>query len=219
MKAEFFGSIIVYMLTCFIALILGYRFLFYALMTTSISALFYNDLIFPFVVGTFLSCYLAKNKKEISFKASITLIIFGLFMLGYMIPEKSYAWVSHTPDILKAHTKTLLHTLGSACIIFATMTNRKLFMRLNGSSLRFIGKISFPLYLVHTLIICSLSSYVYLTLANHGIGNLPNLITVFIVTAVTSIALALPLSRFDDWWVKQVNSVARRILAEKKVIY
>ena len=214
MKPEFFGSIIVYMLTCFIALILGYRFLLYALMITSISALFYNDFIFPFVIGTFLSCYLAKNKKEISLKASAMLIIIGLYMLGYIIPEKYYAWVSHTPDILKAHTRTLLHTLGSACIIFATMTNRIIFMRLNGQLFRFIGKISFPLYLVHTLIICSLSSYIYLILVNHGVGNQVSLIIVFIVTVAASVALALPLSAFDDWWVKQVNSGARKILAE-----
>ena len=214
MKPEFFGSIIVYMLTCFIALILGYRFLLYTLMITSISALFYNDFIFPFVIGTFLSCYLAKNKKEISLKASAMLIIIGLYMLGYIIPEKYYAWVSHTPDILKAHTRTLLHTLGSACIIFATMTNRIIFMRLNGQLFRFIGKISFPLYLVHTLIICSLSSYIYLILVNHGVGNQVSLIIVFIVTVAASVALALPLSAFDDWWVKQVNSGARKILAE-----
>ncbi|KDD69808.1 peptidoglycan/LPS O-acetylase OafA/YrhL [Pseudomonas sp. BT76 TE3572] len=217
MKPEFFGSIFVYMLACFISLILGYRFLIYALLVISISALFYNNLIFPFVVGTFVSSYLAKNRKEISFRASIVLIILGLYMLGYMIPEKSYAWASLTPEVFKKNTQTILHTLGSACIIFATMTNKKLFQSLNGRFLRFIGKISFPLYLIHTLIICSLSSYAYLALTTYGTNHQLSLIIVFIITATSSIALAFPLSIFDDWWVKQVNSTARKILTERQV--
>jgi peptidoglycan/LPS O-acetylase OafA/YrhL len=219
MKAEFFGSMIVFMLACFISVILGYRYLIYAFIIISISALFYNDFIFPFVAGTFLSAYLAKNKKEIPFHVSIALIIFGLYMLGYIIPEKSYAWASAIPVIMKVHTQSLLHTLGSACIIFATMTNQKVFKNLNGKLLRGIGKISFPLYLVHTLVICSISSYVYLNLANHGVSNTSSLIIVFIVTATISTAFAIPLSSFDDWWVKQVNSISRKLLKEKQLVY
>jgi peptidoglycan/LPS O-acetylase OafA/YrhL len=219
MKAEFFGSMIVFMLACFISVILGYRYLIYAFIIISISALFYNDFIFPFVAGTFLSAYLAKNKKEIPFHVSIALIIFGLYMLGYIIPEKSYAWASAIPVIMKVHTQSLLHTLGSACIIFATMTNQKVFKNLNGKLLRGIGKISFPLYLVHTLVICSISSYVYLNLANHGVSNTSSLIIVFIVTATISTAFAIPLSSLDDWWVKQVNSISRKLLKEKQLVY
>jgi peptidoglycan/LPS O-acetylase OafA/YrhL len=218
MKAEFFGSMIVYMLACFISAILGYRHLIYALTIISISALFYNDLIFPFVVGAFLSAHLAKNKFEISFLASIALIILGLYLLGYMIPEKAYTWFSVIPGPFKVHAQTLFHTIGSACIIFATMTNKKLFQGLNGKFLRGIGKISFPLYLVHTLVICSLSSYIFLKLANHGLSIQTNLILVFIVTTAFSIILAIPLSKFDDWWVKQVDSTARRFLSKTPVM-
>jgi peptidoglycan/LPS O-acetylase OafA/YrhL len=99
------------------------------------------------------------------------------------------------------------------------MTNQKVFKNLNGKFLRGIGKISFPLYLVHTLVICSISSYAYLKLANHGVSITSSLIIVFIVTATTSIALAVPLSRFDDWWVKQVNSITRKLLKEKQLVY
>jgi peptidoglycan/LPS O-acetylase OafA/YrhL len=94
------------------------------------------------------------------------------------------------------------------------MTNKKLFQSLNGKFLRGIGKISFPLYLVHTLVICSLSSYIFLKLATHGLSTQTNLILVFIVTAACSITLAIPLSKFDDWWVKQVDSAARRALSK-----
>lgn len=217
MKPEFFGSMVVYMLACFISVILGYRHLVYALAILSISALFYNDLVFPFVVGAFLSAYLAKNKIHISFMTSIGFIILGLYLLGYMIPEKSYTWFSIIPTSLKPHSQTLFHTLGSACIIFATMTNQKLFMSLNGKLLASIGKISFPLYLVHTLIICSLSSYAYFKLTSHGINNQTSLMIVLAVTALSSVMLAVPLAKFDDWWVKRVDTVARKLLIKKPV--
>jgi len=209
MKPEFFGSMIVYMLACFISVILGHRHLLYALAVISISALFYNDLIFPFVVGAFLSASLAKRKSEVRFLTSIGLIVLGLYLLGYMLPEKSYIVFSVLPHSVMEHSQTLFHTLGSICIIFATMSNRTIFNSLNGRFFAGIGKISFPLYLVHTLIICSLSSYAYIRLMSNGFSNPTSLTIVFAVTAVTSITLAVPLSRFDDWWVKRVDSGIR----------
>ena len=214
MKPEFFGSMIVYMLACFISVILGYRHLIYALAIISISAFFYNDLIFPFVVGAFLSAYLAKSKTEVSFLTSIGLIILGLYFLGYMLPEKAYIGFSIIPQSVMEHSQTLFHTLGSACIIFATMSNKTLFNSLNGRFFASIGKISFPLYLVHTLIICSLSSYAYVKFMSHGFNNTTSLVIVFTVTAVTSIALAVPLSKFDDWWVKRVDSGVQGLLGK-----
>ena len=216
MKPEFFGSMIVYMLACFISLVLRYRYLAYASVILAVSAIGYNLLIFPFVVGTFLSAYLAKNKIELRFPFSVALIGAGLYMLGYMIPEKAYAWASIVPSAIRGHFQISLHTLGSASVIAATMANRRLFHALNGSFFKILGKISFPLYLVHTLVICSISSYVYLRLTALGMANQPILIAVFVTTAAVSIALALPLSRLDDWWVKRLNSAAQGLLDVKQ---
>jgi peptidoglycan/LPS O-acetylase OafA/YrhL len=212
MKPEFFGSIIVYMLASFISVILGYRYLAYAFAIIAISALNYNPLIFPFVAGTFLSAYLAKNKIEISLLSSLGLIAVGLYMLGYIIPEKAYQWTSFVPAHYKVNFQTLINSLGSIFIIFATMSNRKLFQYLNGKFFKYLGKISFPLYLIHPLVIFSISSYAYLYCSAVGMGTQVKIFEVFVITAVVSIALSIPLSMFDDWWVKQVNAISRKML-------
>lgn len=216
MKPEFFGSMIVYMLAPFIAMVLGYRYRVYAVVILSLSALYYSEYIFPFVAGAFLSSYLAKKRVAISTPSSLLMICVGLYLLGYLIPEKSYSWVSVVPAISGRTLEVSMHTLGALAIIFATMANRNVFDRLSGGFFRFLGQISFPLYLVHTLVICSLSSWVYLQMTVGGFDATITLLVVFAVTAAGSIVASLPLSRFDDWWVGRVNSVCRQVVARDR---
>ena len=213
MKPEFFGSMVVYMLASFIATVLGYRYRVYAAIILLSSALYYNQYIFPFVAGVFLSSYLAKNKVAIPTLASLLMIGVGLYLLGYMIPEKSYGWVLLLPAAIPADLhQVCMHTLGALAIIFATMANRNVFDRLSGSFCRFLGQLSFPLYLVHGLVICSLSSWVYLQMMARSFDSTTTLLVVFGVTAAGSVVASLPLSRFDDWWVAQVNAVGRKVV-------
>lgn len=210
MQLEFFGSMVVYMLASFIATVLGYRYRLYAAIILLSSALYYSQHIFPFVAGVFLSSYLAKKKVAIPTGASLLLIGAGLYLLGYMIPKKSYSWVLLLPEALPTHFHQVpMHTLGALAIIFATLANRNVFDGLSGSFFRFLGQISFPLYLVHGLVICSLSSWVYLQMMARGYDSTTTLLVVFGVTAAGSVVASLPLSRFDDWWVTQVNAVGR----------
>lgn len=214
MKPEFFGSMIVYMLASFIATVLGYRYRVYAVIILSLSALYYNQHIFPFVAGVFLSSYLARKKVVIPTFISLLLIGVGLYLLGYMIPEKAYSWVSLLPARSAPFHEVCMHTLGALAIIFATMANRTVFDRLSGSFFRFLGQLSFPLYLVHVLVICSLSSWVYLEMTARSFDATTTLLVVFGVTAAGSVIASLPLSRFDDWWVSRVNAVARTVVGE-----
>lgn len=215
MKPEFLGSMIVYMLAGFIANILRYRYLSYAFVVLSLSAIGYNLNIFPFVVGAFLSSCLAKNRIQIPGIASALFIVAGLYMLGYSIPEKAYRWVAFFPETIKGYFPIALPTLGSICIIFATMTNRKVFQSLNGQLFKILGKLSFPLYLVHILVICSISSYLYLKMISMGYEIQLILLIVFAATVVISVSVSLPLSRFDDWWVKFVSKNIHRLWGEQ----
>jgi peptidoglycan/LPS O-acetylase OafA/YrhL len=208
MNSEFFGSMIVFMLACLISNILRYRYLLYTFIIISVSAIHYAPYIFSFVVGTFLSVYQVMNNKEITTTKAILMIIAGLYMLGYMIPEKSYTWVKVLPEFIQAS----LHTFGSASIILATLANKPIFNKLNGRFFKLLGKLSFPLYLVHTLVICSASSYLYLQMKKSGSDNQITLVMVFLTTVLISVLVSIPLSRFDDWWVKSVNTKVSQIL-------
>ncbi|MBP2547703.1 peptidoglycan/LPS O-acetylase OafA/YrhL [Neorhizobium galegae] len=69
---------------------------------------------------------------------------------------------------------------------------------------RGLGKISFPLYLVHTLVILSLSSYAFL------IGGVP---LAAVATVVGSALAMLPLIYLEAWWVPLLNRLTGKILA------
>jgi peptidoglycan/LPS O-acetylase OafA/YrhL len=212
MKHEFFGSIIVYMLASFITTVLVARHLLVSGAILAFTSIFVDENIFPFVVGVFLSLYVARNKPQLATPSAAALIVFGLYLLGYMVPEKAYAWLPPLPKFLSDVSQMAFHTAGSACIIFATMANARIFNSLNGHVCRFIGRLSFPLYLIHVLVICSLSSSLYVAMSSTGYASWMTLGAVFGVTAVLSIAISIPLAWLDEWWVRQVNARAVRIL-------
>jgi peptidoglycan/LPS O-acetylase OafA/YrhL len=210
MKPEFFGSMVVFILAYFISIVLGYRHLLFTFIILAFLAICFSKNIFPFIVGTFLSAYLAKNKSQITFTTALTFNFIGLYMLGYLIPEKAYAWASIIPSSLKNHFQTSFHTLGSIFIIYATMANQRLFQNLNGRFFKLLGKLSFSIYLIHFLVICSVSSYVFMGMTIAKVNSQFTLVTVFFVTLFCSIGLALPLSKLDDYWVRKVNVITNQ---------
>jgi peptidoglycan/LPS O-acetylase OafA/YrhL len=144
--------------------------------------------------------------------AALGLLLPALYLLGYLIPEKSYAWAAHIGVAGKPYFASALHTAGSCGIILAIMGNGAIFKRLDGSFFRLLGRLSFPLYLVHILVLCSVSSLVYVRLCAAGIGMAVTLPATFAVTLLVSLAMSWPLMKADEWWTGVVNRWARRVV-------
>jgi len=81
------------------------------------------------------------------------------------------------------------HILGSVCIMLAIINSGKLQKLFSTKPLAFLGRISFPMYLVHLSIIGTFSCFLFLTLLKHMNYN-----TSFIISFFLSIALILFLS-------------------------
>lgn len=69
----------------------------------------------------------------------------------------------------------------------------------------FLGKLSFPLYLVHTIVILTVSSATYLAMATIGASKYVNLPVTFFVTCAVSTLLALPFMKLEAKWVPFLN--------------
>jgi len=208
MKHEFYGSMLVYMLAPFILTVLNSRHLLYSFCLICCSFFLYNSHMLPFVAGLFLSLAVSRSKPQLPFLVSLILLLLGLYLLGYMVPEKSYLWASHS--FFRGMPVIVVHTLGSCAIIFATMANAKLFDSLNGTFFRVLGQISFPLYLVHLLVISSISSFTFSELHWHGLSQIPLLSITFFVTLIVSVLASIPLMKIDDWWVSFLNSFIKK---------
>jgi len=72
---------------------------------------------------------------------------------------------------------------------------------LSGKGARFLGDLSFPLYLVHVPVICSLGSWALLVSGSTALGAA--------AAILGSILVALRLMTFNNWWVQVLGALFR----------
>jgi peptidoglycan/LPS O-acetylase OafA/YrhL len=214
MKVEFIGSIAVFLIAAFVSLILSFNYLVAAAIVFLIWALIVNPFLAPFVAGIFLSAILAKHKIKISVRFALLLMVIGLYLLSYLIPEKDFAWVAliQHPILIADNSRIIINTIASVLIIFAIMSNDFIFNKINGRFFAFLGKLSFPLYLVHTLVICSISSFSFIAMHQYGYTKELILMMTFLITLFSTILISLPLIHMDSVWLKKINQLANKLL-------
>jgi len=214
MRPEFLGSLVVFLLGALMVGIFSLRYIILLAPLFLVWALGTNVYFFPFVLGLFLAAWMVGRAKTRTMGLLIALIfiVIGLYLLGYEIAAKDYAWttaIKH-PVLLVSNMKVIFHSIGAALIIYAVMQSPKIFQLLNGRVGFYLGKLSFPLYLVHTLVICSVSSMSFLYWSGLQDSTVNILWATFGVTVICSVLAAIPLAFFDAFWVKNVNTLVKR---------
>jgi peptidoglycan/LPS O-acetylase OafA/YrhL len=71
--------------------------------------------------------------------------------------------------------------------------------------LRRLGHLSFPIYLIHTPVICSLGSWIYLTLHPHGVEVAATF--AILASIIVTFTLSIPLAAFDDRWLLIIRKI------------
>jgi peptidoglycan/LPS O-acetylase OafA/YrhL len=137
----------------------------------------------PFVLGIGLAQFLPRKSVEIGLWPGLAVMVLGVTL-----------W---------CNDHYTLRNLGASMIIVVALICPRLAAALSGKVGSWLGQLSFPLYLVHTLVICSLSSIAYLSSGSVAVAA--------IVTIAFSLALAQPFVWLEGWWVPLLNrSVKRR---------
>jgi peptidoglycan/LPS O-acetylase OafA/YrhL len=150
-----------------------------------------NLLAFPIGVGL---AALIPRGLAIPSRFAYPALLVALYFLGYSgAPTGIYALLY---PFLTTHTGGT-NVIGAALLIAVIETFPSIREVLSGRISLFLGALSFPIYLVHVLIICSAGSAVYL-----WAGALPAAFLVFI----GSILVSLPLMAFNNWWITRVNA-------------
>lgn len=199
MKPEFTGSIFIYVMAPFV-LFLARNVVLMTMLVALCGFLFGNVLILPFVAGSLVAFLVLLVYRANCFKAAVFSIALGLYLLGYKIPELDYSWAA--PLALQfRHLNVVMYTVGSVAIILGVMNSERVYDFLDTRLSKFLGAISFPLYLVHVLVICSFSSLLFVYFHNSlFFGTVPLLIN-FVFTMFFSMILAAPLAIVDRKWV------------------
>jgi peptidoglycan/LPS O-acetylase OafA/YrhL len=186
MPVELAGSFFVF---SFLALIgpLPRRFLVYVIL----ALIFYRNNIYmlDFLVGIALcDLYCLKEKigdqRQLSFLVAALLMVLGLF-LGGLSPD----WFSfHTHH--RAYGSDLWPTLASLLIVGSAVFCPRIQDMLEHSIFSFLGRISFPLYLFHQALICSLGCGLYLYLKTAAFSHATSALAASFVTIAASLLMA-----------------------------
>ena len=170
----------------------------------------------PFLSGMGLAFLLSRpaRRPEMGWVPTVALVVAGLYLLGYHHPSPAYGWAAPLVAVSAEEVaRPLVYTLGASLLILATMMGRELYAALDRPFMKNLGRISFPLYLVHVLIIASASSWLYVNVLPDGGPVL------FAVTLALCLMVSRFLLLFDEWWVGRVNATtaaARRVLAVRR---
>jgi peptidoglycan/LPS O-acetylase OafA/YrhL len=169
----------------------------------------------PFVAGIFLSAVIARHKTKLALHHALLMMVIGVYLLSYLIPEKDFAWVAliQAPGLIADNMRIIINTVASVLIIYAIMSNDFIYNKINGKPFAWLGKLSFPLYLVHTLVICSISSLSFMSLQHYEFAHEHILMAMFLITLCSSIIISLPLIYMDGFWLKKINRAVSKLYA------
>jgi peptidoglycan/LPS O-acetylase OafA/YrhL len=213
MRPEFLGSLLVFVLAMFIHAVLRYKSLLWAGVMLGAGLMPLNDYLLPFIVGVILSAHVARPSGwRLSPAWAMGWIGLGLYLLGYAESIGAYSWGAalERTGLTQVQVQVLLYTLGSALIIQATMSCDSVFRFMDNRVAAVLGRLSFPLYLVHVLVICSASSAVFVALHGRAWPMAQTLGVTFGVTLLLSLICAWPLMRFDEWWTARTSEWVKR---------
>lgn len=215
MQHGLIGGLFVLAVAMLLSLSLGYRWATAGAMIVLLAAvLSYASFLFPFLTGASLAFVLSRYRPRLPMLLALPVLGGGLYLLGFLLPRGSYTWVSQAPAVAQDYAATVLHSAGSALVIVAVLCGAGLYRRLDRPIWWALGRISFPLFLVHPLVIFSASSALYLDLSAQGTGPAALLAAMFAVSFGLSIALSVPLAWLDSRWCAWLEETARQVFPD-----
>lgn len=196
MRSEFYGSFFVFA----IALTLHWRAAklllvyapFYCLM------LYFSDAalaFLPFLLGVAL---VKMNERPMRPAPALTLLMLalGTYLCAYYEPIGAYAWLAHAQvDGLVLRISVL--SMGAFLLLMVFATDNIVSRRFQGPLSYWLGRISFPLYLLHAPVLTSASAWTFARFHGSDLG----IFLAFYMLCIVCIPLIWAMCRFERWWL------------------
>jgi len=208
MQPEMAGSFLVMSCAVFFRVLLGMRHLLYAGALIFIIIARLDPMLCAFILGLFIALAQTTHPDFRMLRSvSWILFLFGVYLCGYVTGTGYYRILQTL-----AMPVEQAYIIGGTFILTATVFCPSNFSALDGRLGKFLGQQSFPTYLLHTTILGSISSFLYLRLLPVMAQQLllPVLLTCTLLLTVT---LALGMNRIDVWWVNFLNRRIRNAVS------
>jgi len=158
-----------------------------------------------FIAGTYMAYRQSRQPVLLSGKYVPLFVIAPLLCFGFL--PGLYARNAGYTHLLD----TLLYQLGAILLIWGMVTIPQMQKKLEGRLGLVLGKISFPLYLLHTTLILTLCSRIVLHFTG-PLGYASALGLAFAALILTLAPLLWLYVKFDDWWLARINHQTDRLM-------
>jgi peptidoglycan/LPS O-acetylase OafA/YrhL len=200
MSIEFWGSLIV--LTLALLLASGRRFWVLPAVLVTLLILFSENshvfLLSSFVCG-FIGVFVKLSSVRLERLYAGCLLAAGIYLCGYFTATGWYSWLVFIP-LTEVMARIVVLTVGGCCLVIVFASQNVISARFCGNFSILLGKLSFPIYLIHIPIIASFSSSAYIASAGGNNG----VIMAGVVLLVIGLPLAWLLAQVDKWWLKKL---------------
>jgi peptidoglycan/LPS O-acetylase OafA/YrhL len=204
MNIEFFGSFIAFGLALLLLAVRQVAARAYLVAIALVACFFAHPYYVAFPAGVALAAFLPRRRAAgWPVLLAMPFAVAGLFLLGYSgVQEGAFGFMAGWwPQALAADD---VNTLGAFLLIAGTEQSALLHRALSHRWGVFLGRLSFPLYLVHVPVICSAGVAVYLGMHPNPAARAPRLMACA-VGAAAAFAAACPLMWANEWWIRQLN--------------
>ena len=169
-----------------------------------------NQYVPSFLAGVMLARFAYGEVPPLGSAATIGIVISGLTLLTFAGPVRQFSFLA---GMIEEHSRLryLAWDAGSVLLILAGIGSAVVARSLSGTWARWLGRLSFPIYLVHVPVLCSVGAYVYVRVFEMA-GAQAALPAAVISTLLGTVAAAIPLSRLDRWWVRKLNIAAEHLV-------
>ncbi len=167
----------------------------------------------PFVAGTALAFIACRHGLRLHWVVAVAAIAVGVFLFGYLQPRGAYAALAVVQDRAGyRYDRILVHTLGGVLILAGLIGNQALARPLSVRPLLLLGRLSFPIYLFHFPLLCSLACFLFLTL-RPGLSYGVTLLVVAALYVPVVLGVGMVFARVDEIWAAWLNRGTDRLLS------
>jgi peptidoglycan/LPS O-acetylase OafA/YrhL len=181
-------------------------------MATAAVVLYFADpYLVAFVAGTGLAWVMSRSDVHLPPSAAMVCIATGIFLFGYLEPRGSYAAFSVLRDTSSLRfDRIAIHTASGVLIIIGLLGNDRIGRSLSSSPFRLLGRLSFPVYLFHFPLLCSLASGLFVLL-RPAVSLHDTLLLVALAYAPLVFGVGYLFACVDETWLRWVNWFAARL--------
>lgn len=158
------------------------------------------------VLAVYLTKYIALSPPRLAPSTSMALILMGLALGSTFKPFPPELTVDGWMRLQVIRADWLIHGCG-AMLLFAGLRCLAPALLQNLILGKQLGQLSFAIYVLHVPLQGSLASAIIVGLG-YSVGSV---LLAFAVSMSALFLIAVPVARFDGWWVRQLNGMARRI--------